>query len=536
MNVRSLMSAVLLCGGAALFFTGCNETESVTPEGNTIVYKYDKSSPVSPDTAVTASSTSAPKASEDQKEWAERYDQQIKQREEAKKKAAAAKAERMRAALAKKGPKPTANPDDMKAAEAFVNSVKGSIKKSPSGAIIGLTMAASAAAAEDAAAEDAAENAEEGEAAPAAINLTKEDMELIGKLTDLETISFEGSAFNDDTCAPLANLKKLKSVTINNANIQNATLEMLATLPELTLLDIRRDLKLENASLEILQKMPKLEELHAHYNKFTNSGMNKIAKVATLKFVDVRGCADVSDNGAKYLAKLPALEQVLFRFTITNAGVEHLAKAANLKYIEFQDCSDINAGAVPSFQSMPSLTGIRFFRCKGVDDATIEGLAQRQLERLELRDLNLSNAALAALKNQTGIKTAEFSELASVDAAGLTELLANLKGIDKITFFTIALNDEGIKNLVANNPNMKDLAARAVPIDDAAIDEILKLKNLVNLDLRSNNGITADGFLKLSEMKNLKKLYLKDTTITSKGNEAQLAELKAALPKTTFIQ
>ncbi len=534
MNFRKTMVALLLCGGTSLFLTGCGETSAAKPDGSMIVYKYDKSDPTGPDTAAaSAPAAAAPVLTDLQKKLAEVYDQRVKAKEDAQKKAAAARASKKRAA-APQAEKPLASPEDMKAAEELVASLKGSVKKGKGGAIIGLTMAASSVASQDDAA--AAPEGEGEEDAPAPANLTAENMELIGRLADLESISFEGSAFNDETCAPLANLKKLSHVTINNANIGDATLEMLAALPELTFLDIRRDLKLANASLEILQKMPKLTELHAHYNSFTNSGMNKISKVQTLKVVDVRGCSDVSDNGAKYLAKLPNIEQLYFRFMITNAGVEHLASAPNLKYVEFQDCNDINAGAVPALQKMPALTGIRFFRCKGIDDETLRGLAQRQLERLELRDLNISNAGIAALKDQQGLKTVEFSELASVDAAGLTDLLGSLKGITKMTFFTIPLTNEGVAKIVENNPDMTEFAARAVTIDDGAIDQILKFQKLTSLDLRSNNGISADAYLRLGQMKGLKTLYLKDTTITAKGNEAQMAELKKALPKTRIVE
>lgn len=534
MNFCRMMSAVFFCGGASLFLTGCDETSAVRPDGSIVAYKYDRSDPTGPDTTVLVVSAPVVKVSDEEKKLADIYDQRQKQRQEAQKKAAAARAARARAAeAAKQAEKPLASAEDMKAAEDLIASLKGSVKKGRGGAIVGITLAASAAASQH---ETAPMEGEEGEPAPPTANLTPENMELIGRLADLETVSFEGSAFDDETCAPLANLKKLTSVTINNANIGNATLEMLATLPELTFLDIRRDLKLENASLEILQKMPKLTELRAHYNSFTNSGMNRIAKVATLKTVDVRGCPDVSDNGAKYLAKLPELEQLYFRFMISNTGVGHLVNAPKLKYVEFQDCNDINAESVDSFLKFPSLTGLRFFRCKGVDDAMLQGLSQRQFERLELRDMNISNAGIAALKNQQGLKTIELSELASVDAEGLTDLLGALKGLTKMTFFNIPLTNEGLAKIAENNPDMTDFAARAVQIDDAGIDQILKFKKLKVLDLRSNNGISTDGYLRLAEMQGLKTLYLKDTTIAAKENEAQLAQLKKALSKTRIVE
>ncbi len=528
MKAQRLIFTAMVLGGILL--TGCQKVSVTTPEGTTLQYNLDKSDPTGPDPLNTSSAT-APKTklTADQEKWAKAYDDQ-----EAKK--AAAKVAQAKAVAAKRAAAQNAAKENAANKEIvdFINSIKGSVKKGAKGAIVGVTLAASSASASDQPT-DAPADGEEEKVAPA-VNLTAEDMAKIAQLPDVETISLEGSAFNDETCAPLAKMKKLKSVTVNNANIQDQTLEMLATLPELTYLDIRRDLKLNNASLEILQKMPKLTELHAHYNSFTNSGVNKISKVQTLKVVDVRGCSDVSDNSAKYLAKLPELEQVYFRFMISNEGIGYLANAPKLKFAEFQDCNGINAESVDSFLKMPALTGLRFFRCKGIDDATIQGIAQRPLERIELRDLNLSNEGIAPLKNQTGLKTIELSELASVDAAGLTDLLSSLKGIDRITFFAIDLNDEGVAKLVENNPDLTNFAARAVVVSDAAIDSILKLSKLTSLDLRSNSGISADALLKLKALTGLKTLYLKDTQIVAKGNEAKLAELKAALPKCRFVE
>lgn len=473
----------ILCG-----LSGCTKSSVTTPDGETVVYLLDKTDPTGPDTATVSVPQPKKAAPADQP-----------------------KAVAPKAAAPKVAP-PLASADDIRAAKERIAALKGSVKMAPNGAIISVKLSAGS-----------------GEGSDTGLSL--DDMKLIGRLADIESVSFEGAAFGDEQIAALANLKKLSSVTINNAEIGDAALETLATLPELTFLDIRRDLKLNNASLEILTKMPKLTELHALYNSFTNSGMAKISKTPTLKIVDVRGCADVSDNGAKYLARLPELEEVYFRFMITNTGVENLTAAPKLRFIEFQDCNDINEGAVESFKKMPSLQGLRIFRCKGFNDAALQGIAALPLVRLELRDLNVSNAGIAALKSNTSLKAMELSELASVDAAGLNDLLAAVKGLEKIDFFAIPLDNEGLSLVVANNPELKNLTLRAVAVSDAGIDSILKLTKLETLDLRENSGLSADAIAKLANLKNLKTLYIKETGITAKGAEEKLAALKKALPK-----
>ena len=94
MNFRKMMAALLLCGGASLFLTGCGETSAVKPDGSMIFYRYDKSDPTGPDTAVlTASAAPAAQLTDLQMKLAKVYDQRVKAKEDAQKKAAAARAE-----------------------------------------------------------------------------------------------------------------------------------------------------------------------------------------------------------------------------------------------------------------------------------------------------------------------------------------------------------------------------------------------------------------------------------------------------------
>ncbi len=365
----------------------------------------------------------------------------------------------------------------------------------------------------------------------ASFNLT--DMKNIGRLlvSSLDSIFMEGPVFTDDFIAEMKNLKKLTSITINNSEIRDSSLELFASLPELKTLDIRRNLKLNNDSLKILEKMPKLEELYALYNSFTNSGIAKISKVKTLKVVDVRGCSDVSDTGAKYLARLPLIEELYFRFMITNSGIEYLSAAPTLHFVEFQDCNDINDECVQFFKMFKALTGLRIFRCKGIGDLTIQGIAEMPLSRLELRDLNVSNDGILALKGKNNLKTLELSELTGVDSQGLVTLLETLTSLESLNFFAIPLDDKGMAVIADKMSNLKTLTIRSVRMTDAAIDSLLKLKNLETLDIRENDSFSPQALVRLAELKNLKKLNLGGTKICLRENEKIYAQLKAGLPK-----
>lgn len=511
MKLFSQRISVIIIMTSLFAISGCKEPNNTKIDEDTFnVYKSDPN-------ASTESGTpamSAPATDPNLEIWINEYDKKEAQKEAQKKAARQARSALLASQQSQKSVGATlAAQEDIDKAAARVKELKGSIKKAPNGAIIFVKMEAA------------------GDDANSASAITLDDMKLIGRLYDLESIFFAGGTFNDEYIAQLKELKKLTSVTLNNTNIQDASLEVLATLPDLTTLDLRRNLKLNNNSLTILQKMPKIEKLYIHYNTFTNSGIAKLRKIPTLKVVDTRGCADISNNSAKYLAALPELEEVYFRNTMSNEAVENLTAAPKLKFVEFQDCNDINEGSVESFKKCSSLTGLRMFRCKSFGDAAIAGIVSIPFERLELRDLNVSNDGIAPLKELQKIKKLELSELASVNSDGLNNVLSSIKNLETLTLFSIPLNDQGMEMIVQNNPDLKELTVRTVALTDVGLNFILMLNKLEVLDLRENENFSPDAILKLAQIKTLKRLYLKSTGIVARGNEEKLAELKKALPK-----
>ncbi|MDO5580546.1 MAG: hypothetical protein Q4G69_05390 [Planctomycetia bacterium] len=475
---------------------GCDKAKTVDlGKGKYVVYNYKNNDVNRP----TAKSTASTGLSQEEKKWSEVYEARHQARPTAAVSAPA------RPALTP----PLASKENIEYLKKRITELKGTYKLARNGAIISLKVSGSA----------------DGS------GFNSEDMDKTGQLYDLESIFLEGSVFDDDYIAKMKDLKKLTSITINNSNIKDASLEVLATLPELKTLDIRRDLMLENSSLEILQKMPKLETLLAYYNKFTNSGMNKISKVKTLKVVDVRGCPDVSDNGAKYLARLPLVEELYFRGSITNEGIQNLAQAPKLRFVEFQDCNEINDMGIDAFKSLKTLTELRLFRCKGISDETVKGIASMPFVRLELRDLNLSNEGILALKGKTTLKAIELAELPGVDAAGLNDLLSSLPALEDLNLFAIPFDDACAKTVAEKLPNLKSLTLRSVSMSNAGLESILKLSKLEVLDLRENDSFSPVALLNLSKLGSLKRLYLNGTSLALPENANSLKQLQSSLPK-----
>ena len=503
MKKLTLTAGAILVAGAAAILGGCNDSAN-TQSGTFLYYVVDEIPPGQEDTSdQTLADGTVETVDPAIYQLARQYDAQA---------AAKAQAPRAQAPVKPAAPKvepPLAKSEDIEAAEKRVAELRGTVKKAKNGAITGIVVKSD--------------------------DTTLDDMTLFGRLGDLESFEGLGSSFTDEYFAQFKDLKKLKSITIQNAEITVETLKLFATFPELENLDIRHDLKLENADLSVLTEFPKLKKLAAYYNSFTNSGVNKISKSTTITSVDLRGCPDISDSAAKFLARMPQLEEVFFRFLITNDGAENLAAAPNLKFVEFQDCL-IDDGCVSSFAKYPSFTGLRVFRCKNFTDEGVKGLAPLKIERLELRDLNVTDEGILGLKDMDTLKSVELSELAAT-ADGLNALVSapGWSGMTSLYFFSMPVTDETVAQIAANMKGLKSVTLRASSgnLSDAAIDELAKIDSLTTIDLRENAGLTVDGFMKLAKLKNLRKIYVKGTAFGDSSDEVRQKweEFKKTNPK-----
>lgn len=505
MKKLTLTAGAILVAGAAAIFGGCDNSAN-TQSGSFLYYENDAIPPGQEDTSDQTLADLTPETVDPTINMlARQYDAQAAAK-------AQATAARMQAAIKPAAPAPEpplASAEDIAAAEKRVDELRGTVTKSKNGAITGIDIDST--------------------------DLSVDDMKLFGRLGDLESFKCLGEGVTDEFFAQFKDLKKIKSITVQNASITGETLKLFSTFPELESLDIRRDLQLNNADLALIVDFPKLKKLGAYYNYFTNSGVNKISKSTTLTSVDIRGCKDISDSSAKYLARMPQLEEVLFRFGISNQGVENLAAAPNLKFVEFQDCNDLDNDCAPFFATYPSLTGLRIFRCNGFTDDGVKGLAPLKIERLELRDLHVTDEGVLALKDMDTLRTVEISELAlTSDAVKTLVSSPGWSGVTSLSFFSIPMTDDVVAAIAANMKGLKSITLRAAGnVSDAALDELAKIETLTTIDLRDNAGFTADGFMKLANLKNLRKIYVKGSAFgdSSEKIRQKWEEFKKINPK-----
>ena len=129
------------------------------------------------------------------------------------------------------------------------------------------------------------------------------DLALLAGLPKLDSLVIAGSAFTDRSIPRVCGLVKLTQLTLENTSLTSAGLKQLRDLPALKLLNVRRNSALADDGLAgLADRFPKLERLELLFNYFTDAALDKVAGLADLKVLDLRGCVKISDAGVRKLA------------------------------------------------------------------------------------------------------------------------------------------------------------------------------------------------------------------------------------------
>ena len=133
------------------------------------------------------------------------------------------------------------------------------------------------------------------------------------------------------------------------------------------------------------------------------------------------------------------------------------------------------------------------------------------------------------------LRSVELSELA-VSPEAINALVSSpaWSNMQSLSFFSVPVPDSTVKSIAENMKGLTSIKIQAAgDVTDAAIDELAKMESLTTIDLRDNAGFTAEGFMKLAKLKNLRKLYVKGTKFGDSSDAVQKLweEFKKINPK-----
>lgn len=193
---------------------------------------------------------------------------------------------------------------------------------------------------------------------------------------------------------------------------------------------------------------------------------------------------------------------------VTDDSFKYICHLNGLKELDLagSNTSDKNiamvAKAIPDLQSL----NISFTR---VSDNCVESLLKmKQLRTLILWKDKITDAGLEKLSKSRSIRFLELRETPTSDL-GLKHL-SKMNSLSTLNLASTRITDAGLANLESlNGLTMLDLAGNK--ITDVGLDKLLALPRMTFLNL-SNTSVSDRGLAKLCDLKNLRKLWLRDLT------------------------
>lgn len=159
--------------------------------------------------------------------------------------------------------------------------------------------------------------------------ITDEGLEHIGKMKQLENLMLFSEEITDEGIAEITACKNLEALLLDGIQLTSASLEYIATLPKLKTLNISC---FEIASTDL-----------AH-----------LSKSKTLSDLDLN--CDLSDDDLAMLAGIPNLTKLFISGdSLSNAGLNHVAKMVNLDYIDIYAPDITVAGVKKLKEAKPNL-------------------------------------------------------------------------------------------------------------------------------------------------------------------------------------
>lgn len=356
---------------------------------------------------------------------------------------------------------------------------------------------------------------------------TNDDLAKICKLDTVTQCKIYGANLKPGGAGVIKGLTACTKLSIENTDFEDADMAVLTEMPWVEELTLRRNTYLGKETLSYVAKMPKLRNLVLLYGNFDDAAVQELKDVKTLRLLDLRGCASISDRGMAIVKGLPNLIVLKIRCTaVTNAGVENI-RGKKMRTFHIEDSQTFDDSAMDILAEMAgSLTELTIMRCIAISDEGVLKLGSlAKMQKLNLRGNYIGGEALEAVKNMADLELLVISET-FVDDAGL-KFLEGLTKLKTLDLWQTDITDAGMDSL-AKITSLTNLSIMNNKITDAGVKKLTPLVNLTHLNL-NETGITNDLIPMLSSMKGLKKLSVKATQITAEG----VRTLREALPDCT---
>lgn len=161
-------------------------------------------------------------------------------------------------------------------------------------------------------------------------HVTAKDLNALSSSASLISLSL--SEFNSTLAGfkSIGKMKNLQTLALMDTNLDDRGLEILTSLPSLRTLDVRSSAKITNAGLAFVGKHPKLEKFSmAFCSQMNDVGAKNLSQSKSLREVRCFGCFRITIFGFRLLAAMPTIEH-LHRNLYPRTGTRHQVRGSNI--------------------------------------------------------------------------------------------------------------------------------------------------------------------------------------------------------------
>jgi len=222
--------------------------------------------------------------------------------------------------------------------------------------------------------------------------------------------------------------KPVVRLLLNNARIVDEDLGPLAELPRLKWLSLSKA-AVTDAAFRHVAKLPDLETVGFGWTRVTGKGLGELAGLKKLRSLELIS-THVNDAGLKEVGTLTQLDYLRLDHTlVTDAGVKELAGLRHLRTLDLSYTAVGDAG-VKAVAGLSWMTNLRLTGTK-VTDAGVADLAR--LRRLHTLGLGFTAVTGTGLKDMAGLEILCEVTLDKISADGV-KALSGLKQLRRLSF------------------------------------------------------------------------------------------------------
>ena len=278
---------------------------------------------------------------------------------------------------------------------------------------------------------------------------------------------------------------------------------------------------IENADLEVLTQLVAITTVSLRgQTQIDDAAMPTIAKLSTVKVLDLGVCVQITSKGIEAIRLMPELQDInLERTAFDNDAIGFLRETPKLKRIRLARTS-LGDSAMTSLKDETQLELLDMAHVSGNEGVTDVGLLQlsglTKMRSLRIWGSQITDEGLKAVKDMKDLRVLSVED-AYVVGPGL-EYIGGLSKLTELKFFQTYLTPDSLKHL-SELKALKKLGLRLnVGVNDESMKALEGLTELTEIDL-SETSVTGIGMESLAKLPKLERLTLWRTKVDDAGVE-----------------